>query len=255
MDALSIIELHKESYTARELEVYEAVKSHPEDVLGSTATEFSAAHGFSQSAVSRFCKRAGFEGYGEFRMAMNQAVYSRGLENLATGEMSFSTDIGGLCRLIEESVSNEELDLLVSRICAAEHIFLLGKGASSIAARALALVLLLRSLPATLVETGWEEEYLHRASSKDVYIIFSAKNPSYKGFLSTVVGLRADSKPFVSLISLTDHHPLRGYVDQCLVLPRNPPAGGAYLDSFLSATLFSELIADELRAQHPASFR
>ncbi len=252
MDALSLIELHRDSYTARELEVYEAVKAHPEAVLGSTATEFSETNGVSQSAVSRFCKRAGFEGYGDFRMAMHQAVYARGqdasLEREAGG---FSSDLYRLCRLIEESVDKDEMDLLVERLRASRRIYVLGKGSSSIPARGLALALTLRSLPASFIETGWEEESLHCASAEDTYVIFSAKNPSFDGFLSTVSGLRKENRPHVTLISLTDRHPLKSLVDQMIVLPHNAAAGGAYLDSFISSTLFTELLVTTIGMRRP----
>ena len=243
MDALSLIELHKDSYTARELEVYEAVKANPESVLGSNATQFSEAYGFSQSAVSRFCKRAGFEGYGDFRMAMHQAVYQRGLDQSTEREGNFSSDIFRLCSLLEETVDHGKVDRLVRRICSSRRTYLLGMGASSISARALALGLTLRSVPSTFVETGWEEESLHCVDNEDTYVIFSAKNPSFRGFLATASGLKPEMRPHITLVSLTDRHPLRDLVDQNIVLPHNAAAGGGYLDSFVSSTLFAELLA------------
>ena len=244
MDALSLIELHRDSYTARELEVYEAVKAHPEAVLGSNATQFSEANGFSQSAVSRFCKRAGFEGYGDFRMAMHQAVYQRSRDQLTRREGSYSEDVFRLSSLIEESVDQAEVSHLVARIRSSRRTYVLGMGASSISARVLALGLTLRSVPSEFVETGWEEESLHCVDNEDTYVIFSAKNPSFSGFLATVSGLRPEMRPHVALVSLTDHHPLKDFVDQNIVLPHNAAAGSAYLDSFVSSTLFAELLAN-----------
>ena len=247
MDALALAELHKDSYSTKELEVYEAIKAHPDAVLGSTATEFSEAYGFSQSAVSRFCKRAGFEGYGDFRMAMHQTVYSRGLTEAAQGgTMCFSDDLSELSRLIEETVGDGQLDRLVGLVCGARRISLLGKGASSIPARALTLCLMLRSLPATFVETGWEEESLHCATSDDLYVVFSAKNPSYSGFVSTVSDLRAEGRPHTVLVCQTEKHPLRDDFDCSIVLPRSISSRESYFDSFMPAVLFAELVASKI---------
>lgn len=221
MDVFEQMALSEDALTPAEHSVYDIVKAHPDAVLGSTSNELARQYGVSQSAVSRFCKRLGFAGYGDFRMALHQALTVRRFDG--EGDAEGSPDyLGCLRRLMEATrdvVSDNEAAGLLGRLFHARNVYVLGGGQSSIPARMLAGRLQESSVPAHYVEAGYDVEALHCMASEDELVVFSSKNPTFHGALNLAASLKAGRRPHVLLVTHTSRHPDRKLCDDVIVLP------------------------------------
>ena len=70
MDAFLQMRLHESDLTPAERKVYDAVQKNPEAVLQCTTTMAAKKFNVSQSAVSRFCQKIGFDSFGDFQMSL-----------------------------------------------------------------------------------------------------------------------------------------------------------------------------------------
>lgn len=223
MSPLTRMELHKEEFTAKELEVYEIIRDNYTLISGSTATVFANNFNISQSVLSRFCKKLGYSGYGELRMAMYQVPEVRNEDGGDQGSYleRASSSIGSLAHSVCLSLDPDCLDEIVSRLLKANRIYVLGQGMSMTSATSLAIQMLIRSLPASYLNAGFEAESLHCMADTDVAILFSVRNPTFENFLETVRELPGNRVPYTLLVTLSPNHPHAKHVDKAIVVPRS----------------------------------
>lgn len=219
MDVFTQMDLHREEYTPREQEIYELFRNHPSEVGGATSTDIARRFGIPQSAISRFCKKIGYSGYGDFRMNM---MFS-GMTVSQKGERGASDDtadiLSSYAYAVRDAMSDEELDRLAKLILHAEHVYTVGEAASSFPAQFLAFNLMGNALPGHFITTGWEQETLRCMTSRDLVVVFSSKNPTQEKFLTLLRELNPARQPYVVLVTHSANHPLSSLVDDKVLLP------------------------------------
>lgn len=252
MNPLELMELHKVEFTKKELEVYELITNNYDSISGSTATVFANRFGISQSVLSRFCKKLGYSGYGELRMAMYQSPDSSNESDRNPTLQIEKTArlIGELSQTVASSLEQETIDSLAKRVIAARFIYTIGQGMSMTSATALTIQLLIQSLPTSFLNAGLEAEALHCMNDKDLVFIFSDKNPTFQNFFETVRELPANSKPHLILITLSPRHPHAQMADEVIVLPRLPSKNSSIgIGSLYSMLFFGTYLAQAVSAQ------
>ena len=224
MTPLERMELHKDEFTTKELEVYGIIRDNYNLISGSTATVFASNFGISQSVLSRFCKKLGYSGYGELRMAMYQVPRRTQMpdEPEANGYLErMASSISALAHNVTLSLEETELNRAVDRLISANRIYVLGQGMSMAPATAFTIQTLIRSLPAAYLNAGFEAESLHCMTDSDVAVIFSVRNPTFEIFLETARELPSRRVPHTILVTLSPNHPHAKLVDETFVLPRS----------------------------------
>lgn len=221
MDVFTQMELHESALTPAEHAVYDIVKKHPDVILGLTSNEFARRYGVSQSAVSRFCQRLGFAGYGEFRMELHKSLTLRrfGKDGSSEGELDRMGCLNRLMQATRDIMSTPENTAILEKLHKAQGVYALGSGQSSIPARMLVGRLQEDSLPSHYVEEGYASESLHCMGNRDALVIFSSKNPTFHDSLVTASTLRAEKRPRILLVTHTPRHPNRKLCDDVIVLP------------------------------------
>lgn len=220
MDVFEQMALSEDALTPAEHSVYDIVKAHPDAVLGSTSNELARRYGVSQSAVSRFCKRLGFAGYGDFRMALHQSLTSRRFDG--QGEDEGTDYLGCLDRLMRATrdvVTSPDATEALARFRDARNVYALGAGQSSVPARMLVGRLQEDSIPSHYVEAGYGSEVLHCVNARDCLVAFSSKNPTFHDVLVTASTLKPERRPRIMLVTHTSRHPDRKLCDDVIVLP------------------------------------
>jgi DNA-binding MurR/RpiR family transcriptional regulator len=220
MDALSQVEMHKDALTPKERAVYDIVAAHPDAVLGCSSMELARRFGVSQSAISRFCKKSGFEGYGEFRMGLHQSITLKRFND--EGDPQGNDPAGSLADLLRatrDSMDPEKVAKLVRRLSAANHVYVMGAGQSDAPARMLAHRLVEDSIPSHYVEWGRETETVHTMCDRDVIVMFSSKNPTFSNLFSTLSTVGQDRRPYIVLVTHSASHPNCGQCDEVVLLP------------------------------------
>ena len=67
MDFINKLQTNKDNFTKNDWKLYEAILSSPDDVAYKSTSDFAAACGVSQPAVTRFIHSIGYERYQDFR--------------------------------------------------------------------------------------------------------------------------------------------------------------------------------------------
>lgn len=218
MDAFLQMRLHESELTPTERRVLDAVLESPESFLQSSTTIVARQIGVSQSAVSRFCRKVGFDSFGEFQMNL--------MLTLSTNTPSSSSDhenpVEYLCdmtRAVSEAVSEADMDALAERILAARGVLTTGGGLSEAPALMLSLELLKYNVPCHNVPCGQEMVHMHVTEADDLVVIFSSKNDTQRMLLNFLQDRPRSRRPHVVMVTHSAVHPLRKLVDELIVLP------------------------------------
>lgn len=247
MNVFTQMDLHKGEFTPRELEIYELFSSSPDVVAGSTTTTLSRQFNIPQSAISRFCKKIGFSGYGDFRMNMMVSAAHQHEQQSADGEEDIADHLTNYCHNVREVVTDDVLEEVTQEVLSARRIYTCGEASSSIPAQYLAFMLMELSLPGQFITSGWEQEMLHCMDEQDLVLLFSARNPTHEAFLATLRELNVKRQPHVRLITYSANHPLRSLVDKITLLPtRRSSQRTGLMDSSNSMLFFGIFLSDYL---------
>lgn len=244
MDAYRQMELHKAELTPRELGVYEAIMDNDELVRGSSSTELAKALGVSQSVISRFCQKIGFNGYGDFRMSFYQTVGKLEGRGEKGGERDIADYYSDAAYEVRRALPDALLNKLAERVVGARDVYISGFGGSATPASFLGTLLTQDSVRAHVVAPGDEVGTLHFTSEADVFFLFSLMNPTHASFVSTVQELSPQRRPHVILVTGTAAHPLRREVDEVITLPAwNSKRSSVYLNPVYASMLFCMLLS------------
>ncbi|WP_329781938.1 MurR/RpiR family transcriptional regulator [Parolsenella catena] len=219
MDAFQQMSLHKAELTPTEIRVLDAVRDNPEAFLQSSTTVVAKSIGVSQSAVSRFCQKVGYDSFGGFQMGLMASLSANTSRN---DNAEPSSPVDCLCKMVhatEEAVGASTFDALASRIIKARTVFTTGGGLSAPPALTLSLDLLKYNVPCFFMENGQEMIHMHVSGPEDLVIIFSSKNNTHQLFLDVMRDTPASRKPHLVMLSHSSTHPLRKLVDEFILLP------------------------------------
>ncbi|WP_165443512.1 MurR/RpiR family transcriptional regulator [Olsenella sp. Marseille-P4559] len=219
MDAFEQMRLHAEDLTPTERKVLDAVLDNPEGILQSTTTMAAQQIGVSQSAVSRFCQKVGYENFGDFRMNL---MFSLSNSTPTSNSRESQGAIDYLCdmmRATNDALNVDVITGLAERILSSKTIYTAGAGLSSPPALMLSMELLKYKIPCHCMQSGQEMIYMHVASPDDLIIIFSSKNDTQRMLLNVIQEMSPQKRPHTVMISHTAAHPLRKMADEFILLP------------------------------------
>lgn len=252
MNIWETLERHKEDFTPKELEICELVRRDPYAFASSTAMEIASRYNVAQSAISRFCQKAGFNSFADFRMSM---ILSTSTNPTRLDDASSKTPhdfVYYMCDMIRQTAVALPVDLLcplARRIVGASRVYTSGYGASYTAAHTLAFKLTLSSVPASLIAPSMELETLHIIKSSDIVFLFSMANPTHRDFLSLVEDLSPEKRPYIVLVDGISRHPLRRKVSQVITLPNWMTLQYPFMiDNSISQFAFSNLLCTQVNA-------
>ncbi|MGG4032464.1 MurR/RpiR family transcriptional regulator [Paenibacillus cisolokensis] len=131
------------SLTKAEKKVADAVRDNPEEAVMFTVTDLSEKAGVGETSVIRFCRKLGFRGYHDFKLAVAQDLVH--LPSYITGEIDELDEFDVIIRKMtqnHESILKSTMDLLrleslqeaVELLVKANKIYIYGVGSSGITA-------------------------------------------------------------------------------------------------------------------------
>lgn len=130
-----VLEQNKNAYTKSEVKLYEYVKEHLDKIMYCSLTELSEICSVGEATVLRFCRKLGFTGYQDFKLAVAQELtfVNQQSENETYVEKVKSNMIGVIedtYAIIDESTLESAINLIDSK----NEIILFGVGHSGITA-------------------------------------------------------------------------------------------------------------------------
>ena len=248
--------------TPKEHEVYELIQKHTFLFASSTASDLASRFNISQSAISRFCKRIGYEGYSDFRLDCYVALHSKPFVDKS--QLTSHDQAYYLSQLVLETnkmLSTEQLEQLCLRMQKAATVFVTGHGNSYPPSYILSLHLMLEGKRSFTVQPGFEIETLHMVEPNDVIVLFTAENATHRKFLSFVKDMPQRKRPYIVLVTNIKQHPLRKMANEVIVLPTWTSLDyPVYVDSsvgpivfcFLFIDIYQRLVAQQKEASPPS---
>lgn len=243
MNPFEQMQLKQSSFTAADRKVYEVVINNVDSVLRGTATSLAEDFNISQPAITRFCKKLGYQGFSDFRVAMYQHHKSA-----AMGEAP-STAIDYYCKLLQlipAAMEEADIDLLVDHILKSRFITTTGFHKSSLPARLLYLNLAKFGLAANYSSYDYVAPGA-AMSADDTLVIFSASSKIYKDIIDQLNEKPKSQRPYIVLVSMNAKSPLRTKVDQFIWLPNYQNQNySQYLESQVVFMVFVDLLTNAI---------
>lgn len=143
LPCLSILRSRYPGLTNAEKKIADHVLSHPGETINATVTELAAASGVAPSAVNRFCKSLGFDGFPDFKLSLAMELANRETpSDEVLPEVHRDDDISGISEKVFRSsvralqntqrmLDMKVLEQVVALIDGARRIFIFGVGTSS----------------------------------------------------------------------------------------------------------------------------
>lgn len=216
MNLFDEMELKKSAFTKTDLEVYEAIKHNYEFLVRESSNMFAKRCNISQAALTRFCKRIGFEGYSGFRFALYNSIQTGRGEN---GFVSKADNFKRIIDMLYTQADNGQFDLLVEQIIHSNTITLSGQHRSSLPAMLMDMELHMLGL--------WSSYLPHdqcvasasiRTTKNDLFVLFSEQSNYYQKYIDVLTDTPS-RVPYLILITMERKHPLRNRFDDVIWLP------------------------------------
>ena len=229
------------SLTKAEKKVADIVQSNPQEAVYYTVTDLAEKAAVGETSVIRFCRKLGYRGYHDFKLAMAQDVVQLPA-GAAGGEPEESDDVLTVARKMTESntlMLQNTLNLLdpeamrqaVRAITEARKLYIYGVGSSGITAM---------DAHYRLMRIGIDVEV-----QRDAHIIAMSAALVKKGDAVLGISTSGSTKDLVdpiqrckengaTVICLTSHarSPITGYADHILLIPaREKPTEGGSLST------------------------
>ena len=213
MNTIELMDGSVSSFSKTDRAIYESLRKFPDMFATRSVTEISNGGGFSKPALTRFAQRLGFGGFVEFQYQFAQDLEERRQRS----DAPTSAEVyGGLLKLVEERLDQEQLLSLLERMRASRHVYLMGYNLSRIPAEELNIALQFDpSIHASYPQVDVSQRFV----SGDLLVIYSAVGgDSYKGLLHEFK-IGRNTKPYMVLVTTNSKHPLRRHFDEVVVLP------------------------------------
>ncbi|MFV0480240.1 MAG: MurR/RpiR family transcriptional regulator [Anaerorhabdus sp.] len=210
------MEIRKSSFTKKEMLVYKIIHENIDDILRGSATSIAEQFDISQSAITRFCQKIGYQGFNDFKFDVYK--YQKSVVKHTT-ESSVYEYYSRLINLIPELVSDETFEKISKHIVASRFVSVVGYHKSSLPAQLLNLNLSKLSILSSYIPFDQTHTLPQFLSEKDVVIIFSVTINIQKDFIDSLFDIPDGKRPIIILISMAERHILKNKVDEFIWLP------------------------------------
>lgn len=130
-----LLEQNKNRYTKSELRLYEYVVENLDKVMYYSLTELSEICSVGEATILRFCRKIGFKGYQDFKLAAAQELTFMTKTN---GDETFVEKIkNNMISVLNDTydvVDEEELEKVIEAIYSSDEVLIYGVGHSGITA-------------------------------------------------------------------------------------------------------------------------
>lgn len=131
-----VMEQFKPNYTKAEIKLYEYIQEHMETVMYNSLTELSETCSVGEATILRFCRKIGYKGYQDFKLAAAQELSL--IQSKQVNEDTFMNRIRiNMQKVIEdtyESMNENSIDAAVKWMDESDDIIVYGVGHSGVTA-------------------------------------------------------------------------------------------------------------------------
>ncbi len=242
MNPYEQMELKQAEFTKTDRRIYDCIMDNADAVFRDSSVVLAERFGVSQPALTRFCQRIGYRGYGDFAAAMFQAKKAE-----MTSSGASSSTIEAYCDIIRKIPAvfeTAEVIELVDRIVHARNIYATGVHRSSLSAQLFSFNMQALGKPCCYASTEVLATAVRTFTTEDVVVVFSARSKALKETVETTREGNPSHQPYIALICMDTRHPLRKLSDLAIWLPNwQNQRMSQYLESQISAMIFCDLFS------------
>lgn len=234
------------SFTKTDHYIYSHCKKFTTEFAEASITTITQNHKISQSALTRFAKKLGFNGFNEFQFALTMQINEGTLEGKEkTPAQSYAEALIETEKALTDKVLKPIIDMLKD----SKDVYTSGTNISSLPAK---------YLDYSLKICGkYHSEFLNNDSFSTFYpknsilFLFSAESGMYYQNLYRDRDKNAKD-PYIVLITLNPKHPLKKKVNYTIVLPKQKTVDidRNVLPETLSFLMFVDILVRELQTRN-----
>ena len=180
MNPFEKIELKKDTFTKKEMIVYNILQKNPDLILRGSITSLAKDYQVSQSTITRFCQKIGYDGFNEFKFD----VFRSEKQGRQEQNNNLST-IDSYCRLLNilnENIDNEMMERFAKSIIHADTIIVTGSHKSSLPAKMLQYNLFKIHKKVIFLATDEFHDIDQIANKNDLVVVFTNRGNGLSTF-------------------------------------------------------------------------
>lgn len=241
MNPFELMELKKETFTPKELYVYEVIGDYTDNIIRSSVDRIAEKIGVSQPTLTRFCKKLGYNGFNDFKMA----VYKYRKEELSDDSESLFSKYALMIKQIDTFIDPTVFADFLATIQRSRAIILTGMHKSVFPAKLLHYNL--QKLGHLSIFESFDEqlEITHYAQTDDLLVIFSASGKNLEMLLNSV----AENQAKIAIITGKKNSKLAKQVDFYFEIPSIFNTPNYYVENCVIAMIFADYVTSSL-SQH-----
>lgn len=183
---------NRTNMTATEHEIANFILEKPVEASENTITTLSNKVGVSEASINRFCKKIGFKGFNDFKIAVAQDSYYRKMQDKkrAASSLKFSEtlafDYTELLNITSEDISQELLKEIADELQKVKNIYIVAFSEAHTVAIHFHYQLLMLNIPSMVVnDIALLEILMHRCDENDLVFVITenGNNKSLNGLI------------------------------------------------------------------------
>lgn len=243
MNPFEIMEIKKNSFTKKELLIYEYFKNDSYQVIRGNITSLAEMFKVSQPTITRFCQKLGYSGFNDFMFD----IYRYQKQSLIIKKESDNVDfhypsLDAYTKLIHQldlSLNYKQIQKLAKHIVKARRVIITGMHKSYLSAKLCQYNLIKFSLDCFSFSNDDRQEIQHLVTKDDLVIIFSAQAESCREFINYI----KDKNVPIALITMNDKATHRNVATHFVWLPNSKNQDfEEYLENQVIFSLFIDIL-------------
>lgn len=234
------------SFTKKERILFDLFKDNPDEVLRGDINTWSTKHSISQSTLTRFCQKIGYNGFNEFKFD-----YFRYEKTGGKSEEDEKRDIldhySDLILAMRDHVSKEDIVALAKSIDASQTTYIFGVHKSSLPAKMLEINLLKLSKKVAFVGIDLITEAPNFMTKNDLLIVFTAAGSLLNTYCkNTFDYLTTQASTKLAFVTFNDKLPYSGSASHYMHLPSSSNLNyPVYLENQIVFFTFVDLLTTQ----------
>lgn len=244
MNPFEKIELKKDTFTKKEMIVYNILQKNPDLILRGSITSLAKDYQVSQSTITRFCQKIGYDGFNEFKFD----VFRSEKQGKDSHENNLST-IESYCHLLhilEETIDKEKMYNLAKSIIESESVIITGSHKSSLPAKMLQYNLFKIHKKALFLADDEIHDLEQITTDKDLVIVFTNRGNSLLA-KNTYKEDKEKNHFQLAFITMNDKLPTKKYSNHYIWLPSSSNQNfDQYLENQIVFFIYVDLLTSEI---------
>lgn len=248
MNPFELMELKKDSFTNKEVIIYNLVLENVNEILRGTLNSIAPLFNVSPSSITRFCQKLGYSGYNDFKFEL----YKYEKQSLVNQDNNIDGDLldhyAALIKLIKNSFTKEDIENLANAVIKSNTVMLTGYHKSFLPCKFMETNLRKLSKSSIAIANDSFEDINFFATKDDLLIIFSAEGTSVKEILDIAT---SQKKYKVALITMNSKSSYKNKVDFFIWLPSSKNQHyPVYLENQVIFFIFVDILTAHIAKQN-----